>query len=175
MRPLEPTVMDADVADGPLFENDFVHVVTSATGDRAAVTVGTGNGAVALVLASGRILMIRTPRYAIGSLEWELPRGGALEDEPLLETAARCVEGWSGVTVDIASAVPLGTMNPDAEILTNEVALFVLDAVTSKIRFNHENTQWVDEEKLIDACLSGEIEDSFTCMAVLRARLNGVI
>lgn len=164
---------DADASE--VFANEFISLRDSGNSEHAEVTVGTGRGAVALVRSNGRVLMVRTPRYATGNFEWELPRGGSLEDESPVDTAARCVEGWAGITVDADNAVSLGTMNPDAEILTNEVAMFVLDASESKIRANHENARWTDTEELVDACLNGEIEDAFSCMTVLRARLNGVI
>ena len=158
----------------PVFANDFVSMEYSNDGS-LLITVGTGLGAVALVRRSGKILMIRTPRYATGSFEWELPRGGSLEDESAVETAARCVEGWTGVTVDESSVIHLGVMNPDPELLTNEVSLLLLDTLNSTVRTNHENVKWVGIEELVAACLNGEIEDSFTCMAVLRARLNAMI
>lgn len=159
----------------PVFANEFMSLKTSDDGKHAEMTVGNGRGAVALVRSSTKILMIRTPRYATGSVEWALPRGGSWGDETGVETAMRCVEGWTGVNVDPESAVHLGDMNPDSEILTNEVALFIMEARSSKVRTNHENSKWVAIEELVAACIDGEIEDSFTCMAVLRARINGNI
>jgi hypothetical protein len=159
----------------PVFANEFVSLKTSGDGEHVGVTVGTGRGAVALVRSSNKILMIRTPRYATDSMEWALPRGGSLEDEPGVETAIRCVEGWTGISADPVSAIHLGDMNPDPEILTNEVSLFIMDARSSKVRTNHENSKWVGIDELVAACIEGEIEDSFTCMAVLRARINGII
>jgi ADP-ribose pyrophosphatase YjhB (NUDIX family) len=159
----------------PVFANEFVSLKTSVDGEHVEVTVGTGRGAAVLVRSSNKILMIRTPRYATGRMEWALPRGGSMKDELALETAMRCVEGWTGVTVDPESAIHLGDMNPDPEVLTNSVELFVVEARSSKVRANHEDSKWVAIEELVAACVEGEIEDSFTCMAVLRARINGIV
>jgi ADP-ribose pyrophosphatase YjhB (NUDIX family) len=159
----------------PVFANEFVSLKTSDDGEHMEVTVGTGRGAVALVRSNSKVLMIRTPRYATGSMEWALPRGGSLEDESGVETAIRCVEGWTGISVDEESVVHLGGMNPDPEVLTNEVALFVMEARSSKVRANHVDSKWVAIEELVTACIEGEIEDSFTCIAVLRSRINRII
>jgi hypothetical protein len=66
-------------------------------------------------------------------------------------------------------------VTPDPELLTNEVTLLFMHAATGTILTNHENAKWVDAEALVTACLEDEIKDSFTVVAVLRARLNGLI
>lgn len=159
----------------PVFANDFISLKTSSDGESVEVTVGNGKGAVALVRSGNKVLMLRTPRYATGSMEWAFPRGGSLDDESGAETAVRCVEGWTGITLDEESIESLGEMYPDPEILTNEVSLFTMTARSSKVRANHEHVKWVDAEELVTACVEGEIEDSFTCMAMLRARINGIL
>lgn len=157
----------------PVFANDFITM--NSDGENVEVTVGTGKGAVALVRSSNKVLMIRTPRYATDSMEWALPRGSSLEYESGPETASRCVEGWTGVTVDEGSIIALGEMYPDSEILTNEVSLFAMSASSSKVRTNHDHAKWVDVEELVTACIEGEVEDSFTCIAMLRARILGIL
>lgn len=156
----------------PVFSNDFISL-KEGTDDRVEITVGNGKGAAALVRKGTKVLLVRTPRYATGSMEWALPRGSSTEDESPEETAARCVEGWTGVSVDEMSITSLGEMYPDAQVLTNEVSLFLMSASDGKVKTNHENVRWIDAGELMLACVTGEIEDSFTCMAVLRARIAG--
>lgn len=160
--------------DEPVFRNQFVSVLPAGE-EEIAITVGTGHGAVALVRWKDKVLLVNQPRYATNEMAWELPRATSLEDESPVETAARCVEGWSGVSVDQDSAIPVGTVMPDAEILTNEVSLFVMDAESGTIRVNRDNARWVEIEELVTACTDGQVEDAFTCMTVLRARLGKLI
>ena len=174
MGSLGPEAVSDNFGDDVVFANDFVSLRSSGDG-HVSVTVGTGRGAVALVYRNGKVLMIRTPRYATDTLEWELPRAGSLEGESAAETAARSVEGWTGVSVSKAGAISLGTVTPDPELLTNEVTLLFTHAISGKIRTNHENSKWVDAETLVASCLDDELQDSFTVVAVLRARLNGLI
>lgn len=157
-----------------IFANDHVSLRSSGDG-HVAVTVGSGYGAVALVFRNGKVLVVRTPRYATDTLEWELPRAGSLKSESAVDTAARCVEGWTGVRVHEGTAIPLGTVTPDPELLTNEVSLLFMHAASGSILTNHENAKWVDVEALVSACVEDEIKDSFTVITVLRARLNGLI
>lgn len=175
MKKLQSETMESLSDAASVFVNEFVSVNSSSDGERVKLTVGTGRGAVSLVRSTSNILMIRTPRYATGSMEWALPRGGSMDDETVAETAVRCVEGWTGVLVDEGSVIHLGNMNPDPEILTTEVSLYAMEARGGKIRTNHEDSKWVAVEELVTACIEGEIEDSFTCIAVLRARISGVI
>lgn len=175
MSALSPLPLEPSTAGSPVFSNDFISVQETGIEGRVAVTVGTGSGAVALVRRNGKTLMVRHPRYATDSLEWELPRASSLEGEAPLETVQRCVEGWTGVQVDTSSALSLGVIFPDPEIITNKVSIHLVEAMSTLVRVNHENVRWVDTETLVDSCLSGEVEDAFTCTAVLRARIKELI
>jgi ADP-ribose pyrophosphatase YjhB (NUDIX family) len=173
---LTPTPFQQEDGSGTaVFSNDFVTVNESVDGV-PIVQVGTGTGAVALVCRGDKVLMIRENRYATGSVEWELPRGGTLEGEEPLAAAVRSAEGKSGVDVYPEDAVFLGTVAPDGEILSTEVFVYVLHVPRStKIRASADEAKWVDKSELFESCLDGSVQDSFTCLAVLRARLKGLI
>lgn len=176
MSSLTPTPLQHEDESGTaVFGNDFVTVNESADGS-SIVQVGTGTGAVALVYRGDKILMVRENRYATGSVEWELPRGGTLEGEEPLSAAVRSVEGKSGVDVYPEDSVLLGTVNPDGEILTTEVFLYALMVpLSAKIRASPDEAKWFDTAELLAACLDGSVQDSFTCLAVMRAKLQGLI
>ena len=179
MSTLEPSAFAAvsDAGGAPDFQNGFITVESSREDpEKKIVTVGTGSGAVALVRQGKRILLLKQPRYAVGQDEWELPRGGTEPGEGTLDAALRCVEGKTGLVVDPATAMPLGTLTPDAEILTTVVALYVLQVPTgTRIPVGPDTAQWVDAAELVEQCLDGIVQDAFTCAAVLRARLSGLI
>lgn len=176
MSALAPTPFQHEEgSDTTVFDNEFVTVNESVDG-APIVQVGTGTGAVALVCRGDKVLMIRESRYATGSVEWELPRGGTLDGEEPLAAAVRSTEGKSGVDVYPEDAVFLGTVAPDGEILTTEVFVYVLNVPRStKIRASADEARWVDKSELLASCLDGSVQDAFTCLAVLRARLKGMI
>lgn len=177
MNRLDPSHISAEPTS-PEFENDFISITSTPSGANQSTTVrvGTGFGAVALVLRGTKVLMVNEVRYAIGSEAWELPRGGSAENEDPIETAVRCVEGKTGITLATEGVVSLGIVSPDAEILTTQVSIYSFEAPrNAKIYVSAAESKWFDADELVQSCLDGSVEDSFTCIAVLRARLKGLI
>lgn len=169
---------------GIVFENRYLKIdmVPSRFGPFTTVKNGSGGGAAVLVLREGKVLMVRQPRYATGENTWELPRGGSAEGEDFAVTALRELYEETGEKGTLDGLVSLGNIQPDTGILNAEAGLYMSTNNTTVDDINRggedgeiENMQWVDANELVDACVDGTIKDSFTCVAVMRARLKGLI
>lgn len=178
-----PIVEDnSDEGTGVVFANRYMKVdmVPSRFGAFTTIKSGSGGGAAVLLLREGKVLMVRQPRYATGENTWELPRGGSKEGEDYSEAALRELKEETGEEGDVNGLVSLGNIQPDTGILNTEAGLYMSTINTTSsephdVEGEIDNMQWVDANELVDACVDGTIKDSFTCVAVMRARLKGLI
>jgi len=167
---------------GVVFANRYLKIdmVPSRFGAFTTIKNGSGGGAAVLVLREGKVLMVRQPRYALGENTWELPRGGSKEGEDYSAAALRELKEETGEEGNIEGLVSLGNIQPDTGILNTEAGLFMSTINTNSgeaydVEGEIDNLRWVDADELVDACIDGTIKDSFTCVAVMRARLKGLI
>lgn len=173
---------NSDEGTGVVFANRYLKIdmVPSRFGAFTTIKNGSGGGAAVLLLRDGKVMMVRQPRYAIGENTWELPRGGSKEGEDYSAAALRELKEETGEEGQIEGLVSLGNIQPDTGILNTEAGLFMSTInTTSEGPVDEEgeidNTKWVDVDELVEACIDGTIKDSFTCVAVMRARLKGLI
>jgi ADP-ribose pyrophosphatase len=172
---------NSDAGTGVVFQNRYLSIdmVPSRFGAFTTVKNGTGRGAAVLLLRDGKVMMVRQPRYALGENTWELPRGGSMEGEDNSAAALRELREETGEDGQLEGLVSLGNIQPDTGILNTEAGLFM--STINAPAENHvddgeiDNIMWVDADELVDACVDGTIKDSFTCVAVMRARLKGLI
>lgn len=133
-------------------------------------------GAAVLPLRDARIVLIRHFRHATRAWHWEIPRGFAREGEPPKETARR--EIMEELMIPAPELVELGNVHPDTGA-SNVCTRLYLARLTSLGRL--ETDEGIDGVLLVttdefDAMvLSGEITDSFTLAAILRARVQGLL
>ena len=166
---------------GTVFSNRYlkVELVPSRFGPFTTIKNGTGGGAAVLVVRDGKVLMVTQPRYATGEANWEIPRGGANVGEDFAEAALRELKEETGEEGTVEGLVSLGNIQPDNGILNTEAGLFLStsNVPTDKAESDGEidNLQWVDVDEVVEACVDGTIKDSFTCVAVMRARLKGLL
>lgn len=173
---------NSEEGTGVVFANRYlkIEMVPSRFGAFTTVKNGSGGGAAVLLLRDGKVMMVRQPRYAIGENTWELPRGGSKEGEDNSVAALRELKEETGEEGHMEGLVSLGNIQPDTGILNTEAGLFMSTINTSTgENYDEEgeidNTKWVDVDELVEACVDGTIKDSFTCVAVMRARLKGLI
>jgi ADP-ribose pyrophosphatase len=173
---------NSDEGTGVVFANRYLKIdmVPSRFGAFTTVKNGSGGGAAVLLLRDGKVMMVRQPRYAIGENTWELPRGGSKEGEDNSVAALRELKEETGEEGQMEGLVSLGNIQPDTGILNTEAGLFMSTINTSTgENYDEEgeidNIKWVDVDELVEACVDGTIKDSFTCVAVMRARLKGLI
>lgn len=162
-----------------VFGNRYASValVPSQYGPFTTYTSGAGRGAGVLVVRDGAVLLVRQARPAVGLNVWEMPRGGCAHGESFATAAARELCEEAGLDIAEGDLRPLGQVLPDTGCLTTVVGLFLADANGHEAVVGDEvdAVAWVHADDLVNACISGVITDSFTCVAVLRARLLGLI
>lgn len=173
---------NSDEGTGVVFANRYLKIdmVPSRFGAFTTIKSGSGGGAAVLLVRDGKVMMVSQPRYAVGENTWELPRGGSKEGEDNSVAALRELKEETGEEGHIDGLISLGNIQPDTGILNTEAGLFMSTLNTSGDGAYDEegeidNVKWVDVEELVEACVDGTIKDSFTCVAVMRARLKGLI
>ncbi len=124
-------------------------------------------------------LMVSQNRWAVSEVTWEIPRGGSFIGEDHSETAQREVREETGIDLKLDSILSLGNVQPDTGLMQTEAGLFLArtdDGSERPVRTEEiTGRRWVDVDTLVQACATGEIKDSFTTAAVLRARILGYI
>ncbi|CAN7222838.1 NUDIX hydrolase [Arthrobacter sp. LjRoot78] len=131
-----------------------------------------GNAVVLLPMHGTKIGLVRTFRYALGKLVWELPRGLS-HGTDLGETAENELREELGI--DVADFKILGFITPDSGLQSARVA--VMSARVADMgrgpddSVEVERVQWVETAQLEDMIRSGEVEDSFTIAAYALSRL----
>lgn len=164
-----------------VFNNDYVSVGLVPSSFGPYTTVGSPEGAArrgAVILAyhTGDVLMLRQPRPALGLITWELPRGGADQNEPLGEAALRELKEEAGIEAVYEQLISLGKVFPDSGLINSEVEAFFIDAsfgdkmpLTLGSQEQISEGMWVNKDVLLDACMDGRVECGYTLTAVLRA------
>lgn len=174
---------DATGEKETVFDNGRAQVRTVPSRYGSFTVVGKENsgGAAILTTKGGKILMVKQPRYAIGQETWELPRGGSREGESNLSAAGRELAEETGVSTDGENITSLGDIHPDTGALATRAGLYFVDLnsasseKTTPVDREVDNAEWVDADEVVNAVLDGRITDAFTSVAVMKARLKGLI
>ena len=144
-------------------------------GDMHWVSQGKEAGAVVVVWRKHdrRIALLRHDRpTTVGRVLWELPRGGALQDEPLQDCALR--EGREETGYHLRLIRLLGTIYPDTGILESRVGIFLVEALNKAKDTNPDHTErsavrglmWLRPRQIAWLLKSGLIVDGFTVSAM---------
>lgn len=166
---------------GEVFKNNYIAIemIPSRFGPFTQVKNGNGFGSAVLIVRDGQILMVKQPRYAVDSTMWEIPRGSSEKMEDLATSALREMQEETGLEAGYADLHSLGNIFPDTGILNTEVGLFVAVLPEGRPWVSEDNEiddmVWVDANELVEACAYGKVKDAFTNIAVMRARLKGLI
>jgi len=166
-----------------LYHDQFVTVqnIPSAYGGFVTVQNAHGKGsAVVIVNNNNEMMLVSQDRPAVGERNWEIPKGASNDNEDLSETAQREVMEETGIDLPLESIIALGNVQPDtARMVTRAGTFFARTNQTGSDGLDEAgeiaSKGWFPVEDVVNACLDGTIEDSFTIVAVLRARVRGLI
>lgn len=152
-------------------ENDYVFVRLGPEQEH--------NGVAVIVLDSERnVLLTEAFRVPVGQQCLEIPRGGKEVDESLEAAAVREVYEETGLQLEQNRLVSLGDILPDSSTLRSRTRLFLaqLDCTFASqegcLRPQPGEVQGLSKlplDKVFRMAVRGEITDSFTLAAVLRA------
>ena len=123
-----------------------------------------------------KILLLRHPRHATGEFHWEIPRGFGEAGQTITENASRELFEETGCIA--TELISLGSIHPDTGMMSARVELFLarLDkpaaGTTCEPGIEHDELSITE---VFEMAGNGEITDSFTLVALLRAKLKGLI
>lgn len=122
----------------------------------------------------GNTWLVRQSRYTLNQFTWEIPEGGAKENEPTLSCAKRELAEEAGLQAEIwEELMHIHTSNS----VTDEVGILYLARVLSPCAQNLDPTEDIELRKLpladaVDMVLKGEITDALSVAALLRLAVD---
>ena len=173
----ERTLSRRDVYRGRILT---VHVdeVSLPGGHRSHREVADHPGGVGILALDdrGRAAVVRQYRYVFGRVMTEIPAGKLESGEEPALTARR--ELMEEVGASAAEWTDLGMLIPSPGCYGERLYLFMARGLTFSSPCPDEDefleTSFVPLEELERRCLSGEIQDAKTVVAVLKARAMGL-
>lgn len=156
-----------------------LHVVRDSIelpdGSRSVREISLHNGAAAVIpiLPDGRVIMERQYRYAHGRVMLEIPAGKLnSKDEPPLEGAKR--ELWEETGTVAGRYTYLGSMATSPALLDEVVYIYMAEELTLGESHLDEGefleVEYYTLDELYEMVMRGEITDSKTQIAILKAR-----
>ena len=119
-----------------------------------------------------RVFMVQQYRYAFSRTMWEIPAGKREAGEEPLVTAKRELQEEVGVTAE--RWLPMGELIPSPGCYAERLYLFMARGLTLGDTHPDDDeflaVSRVPFTELSQACLSGEIQDAKTVVAVLKAK-----
>lgn len=179
----EPEVQQA-LGAGIIYRDDYYVLLRDAVQFRDGsigsyirlISVAGHGGAAVLPLVDNTIVLIRHQRHATRASHWEIPRGFGNIGESPEETARREIREELGIPDP--ELLELGSVHPDTGA-SNVWTRLYLARVTGlgQIETNEgiDKIRQVTPEELDVMTRNGEITDSFTLVAILQARLRGLL
>ena len=161
-----------------IYNGAVLHVVRDEVqlpnGKRSVREVCLHNGAVAIIpiLDDGTVIMERQYRYAHGRVVLEIPAGKLdSADEPPLDAARRELREETGAVAD--EIVYLGAIVPSPALISEVIHLYMAKGLHLGERELDEDefldVEHIHLDRLYEMVMKGEIEDSKTQIAVLKA------
>jgi ADP-ribose pyrophosphatase len=150
-----------------------VDTVELPNGHRAELEVLHHPGGAAVVAIDGqrRVCLLRQYRHAAGGYVIELPAGRLEPAEPPARTAERELAEEAGMHASCWQDLGVSLSSPG--VFTERIYLYLATELTP-VPSAPEAAEvfevlWVPLAEAVQRCLRGEIEDSKTCLGVLRA------
>jgi ADP-ribose pyrophosphatase len=150
-----------------------VDTVTLPNGHRTDLEIvhHPGGAAIVAIDDTGRVCLLHQHRHAAGGRVWELPAGRLEPGEPPAETARRELAEEAGVTA--RDWRPLGVSLSSPGVFTERIHLFLATGLAqvpdAREAAEVFEVHWLPLAEAVLRCLDGRIEDSKTCIGVLRA------
>lgn len=172
------TKTSQSVYENPWIQISHHEVVTPAGTDGIYGVVHFKNIAIGVlpIDAEGNTWLVKQSRYALNQYTWEIPEGGCPEGESPLAAAQRELEEEVGLQA--RDWQQLMTMHLSNSVTDESCVIFIardLFAGTQQL----EATEDIEVKKLplraaIDMVMRGEITDSISVAALLRAAVDGL-
>lgn len=163
--------------DNPWIRVEEHQVINPAGGEGIYGTVNFKNTAVAIValFENGDTLLVGQHRYPLQQYHWELPMGGAPEDESVLSCAQRELQEETGFTaVKWQQILSMYLSNS----ITQEQGLTFIAKGLQAGELALEDTEdisckRVPFERVFQQVMAGKITDAMTVASIMKVRLLG--
>jgi ADP-ribose pyrophosphatase len=164
--------------DNPWIRVEEHKVINPAGGEGIYGTVNFKNRAVAIValFENGDTLLVGQYRYPLQQYHWELPMGGAPEDESALSCAQRELQEETGFTA--VKWQQILSMHLSNSITQEQGFTFIAEGLQPG-QMALEDTediscQRVPFERVFQQVMAGEITDAMTVASIMKVRLLGL-
>lgn len=131
------------------------------------------SGVAVLALYQGKVALLRLHRHAVNGEVWEIPRGFVEGKESSLTAALRELEEETGLVCDPKNVRSLGSVLPEAGVMSAKIAIFLAQNCQSggkrEAELGLKSLEFVDLEKAREMALNSEIQDPCTIIALFRA------
>ena len=175
MNLTEITLEREDVFKGRIFSVhvDKVRLPNGETSTREVIEHG-GGAAILALDENDNVLVVTQYRYTFGRTLLELPAGKLEPGEDPAVTALRELKEETGAVPDTFE--PLGRIFPSPGCYSERLYLYLARGLRmEEQKLDHNeflNVERVPFQEMVNRCLSGEIEDAKTVVAVLKAKLQ---
>lgn len=147
---------------------DRIRLASGRVIERMHVVDVEDDGVAAVVEdADGRVLMVRVPRYATGTCEWEVPEGRAAPGETPEDAARREVLEETGWTASIAER--LHTFHPVPGLSNHVLHVVRGRAVALTGGFDRDEiaeVRWFGPDEVRSMLRERRVKDGFTMIAL---------
>lgn len=180
---MPPRAEDPDAPHAELLATREVHAgrVTRLSVDRVRLPNGheaeleilhhPGGAATVAVDADGRVCLLRQYRHAAGGFVWELPAGRLEPGEPPQGTARRELVEEAGIAARDWRSLGVSLSSPG--VFTERIHLFLATGLApapmAREAAEVMEIHWLPLGEAVARCVDGRIEDSKTCIGLLRA------
>ena len=172
MELFEKKITSKQIFDGFVVKL-FVDEVELPDGKTARREIIRHPGAVCVIPVTdeGEVIMVRQFRYAFDKVLLEVPAGKLEKGEDPLSAALRELEEESGVVA--ANVEYMGELYTTVAILDEKIHMYLATGLTYK-NAHPDDGEFLEVEKiplstLVDMVMRGEIKDSKTQVAILKA------
>lgn len=172
MELFEKKLTSKQVFDGVVVKL-FVDEVELPDGKKSVREIVRHPGAVCVIPVTdeGEVIMVRQFRYAFNQVLLEVPAGKLEKDEEPLSAALRELEEESGVVAE--NIEYLGEIYTTVAIFDEKIHVYLATGLTYK-NAHPDDGEFLEVEKiplstLVDMVMNGEIKDSKTQIAILKA------
>ena len=172
-------LIEKQISREEIFHGVALHVVKDEIllpdGTKSVREISLHNGAAAVIpiLPDGRVIMERQFRYAHGRVMLEIPAGKLdTKDEPPLEGAKRELREETGAVAE--KYTYLGAIAPSPALIDEVIHIYMAEGISFGEN-DLDDGEFLDIEyytldELFEMVMKGEITDSKTQIAILKAK-----
>lgn len=130
-----------------------------------------GGAAIVAINAQEQVCLLHQQRPAAGGAVWELPAGRLEPGEPAADTARRELAEEAGLHAAHWQSLGISLSSPG--VFDERIQLYLATDLTpvadQREAFEVFEVHWIALKEALHRCETGEIEDSKTCVGLLRA------